>query len=282
VLQPKRRPVTAIVRNATVAALFGAAALISTAVGDELGAGQAASSSATPTPDEIIVLGRVDELRRNLQRAEEAVYARFNDINSDDRFNIHCRMEASPNTHIPVRVCVSNSWREQDANFGQTQLREWRHEGGNIPEQYHAEQLRTQQLLKQEMRRLATEDEQFHEAVVQLGNAQRAYADAIAGGHLRTLSRKVTPGPDGLPFGAQQVFEVWIGREPWSHSLTHRTFTIGAVDGEIRKLRLNCKQGSKRIEYQAAVDWTLPSGWSACELLVDAKRDTTFALYEFE
>jgi hypothetical protein len=120
--------------------LFGAAALISTAVGDELDAAKAASSSATPTPDEIIVLGRVDELRRNLQRAEEAVYARFNDINSDDRFDIHCRMESSPDTHIPVRVCVSNSWRDQDANFGQTLLREWRHEGGNIPEQYHAEQ----------------------------------------------------------------------------------------------------------------------------------------------
>jgi len=274
-------PMSAAFRSAvTVAVLFGAAALRSVAVGGEADADQA--SSAATAPDEIIVLGRINELRIQLQRAEEAFYERFNEINSDDRFDIHCRMETRIDSHIPDRVCIANSWREQDANYGQALLREWRGETGNIPQQYRAEQLGMHQLLREEMRRLATEDEQLHEAVVQLGDAQRAYAEATGGGNFRTLSREVMPGPDGLPFGAQKVFEVLIGREPWTHPLTHRTFTIGGVSGEIHKLRLDCEQGSSAIEYQAGVDWTLPSGRSACKLRVDAKRDTTFVLYEFE
>jgi hypothetical protein len=271
---------TAFGKAATVAVLLGAAALRSVAVGGEADAGQA--GTATTAPDEIIVLGRIDELRRQLRRAEEAVYERFNEINSDDRFDIHCRMEPQIDSHIPVRVCVSNSWREQDANYGEDLLRHWRGEPGSIPEQYAAEQLRVQHLLKEEMRRLATEDEQLYQTVVRLADAQRAYAEATGGGPPRTLWRQVMPGPDGLPFGAQRMFEVRMSREPWNHPLTHRTFTIGDVSGEIRKLQLDCAQGSAPIEYQAGVDWTLPSGWGTCKLRVDAKRDTTFALYEFE
>lgn len=267
-------------KAATVSVLLGAAALRSVAVGGEPDADQAAS--ATTAPDEIIVLGRINELRRELERAEEAFYERFNEINSDDRFDIHCRMETRIDSHIPDRVCIANSWREQDSNYGQALLREWRGETGNIPQQYRAEQLRMHRLLREEMRRLATEDEQLHEAVVHLGDAQRAYAEATGGGPSRTLWREVMPGPDGLPFGAQQVFEVLIGRQPWSHPLRHRIFTIGDVTGEIRKLRLDCDRGGAPINYKAAVDWTLPSGWSACTLRVDAKRDTTFVLYEFE
>ncbi len=267
-------------KAAIVTVLLGAAALRSVAVGGETDAGQAAT--ATTAPDEIIVLGRIDELRRQLLRAEDAVYERFNEIESDDRFDIHCRMESRIDTHIPARICVSNSWREQDSNYGKALLGEWRGEPGSIPQQYAAEQLRMQHLLKEEMRRLAAEDEQLYQIVVRLADAQRAYAEAMGAGPPRTLWRQVMPGPDGLPFGAQRMFDVRVSLEPWSHPLTHRTFTIGDVSGEIRKLQLDCDQGSAPIEYRAGVDWTLPSGWGTCKLRVDATRDTTFALYEFE
>jgi len=267
-------------KAATVTVLLGAAALPSVAVGDEANAGQTAA--AATAPDEIIVLGHIDELRRELVRAEEAIYQRFNDINSDDRFDIHCEMETKIDSHIPRRVCVSNSWREQDANYGQALMRFWRGNPGNVSEQYRAEQLRMQDLLKKEMVRLAAEDEQLHQAVVRLGDAQRAFADATGAGLSRTLWRQVPQGADGLPFGAQSMFEVRMGREPWSHALTHRTFTIGDVLGEIRELQLDCDQGSEPIVYQAGVDWTLPNGWSACKLRVDAKRGATFTVYEFE
>src|SRR5262249_42739774 len=158
-------------------------------VGDETLAGQAANG--TTAPDEIIVLGHIDELRRELVRAEETVYQRFNEINSDDRFDIHCGMETKIHSHIPRRVCASNSLREQDANYGQAAMRYWRGTPGNDWAQYRAEQLRMQDLLKQEMLRLAAEDEQLHQAVVRLGDAQRAFADATGGGPSRTLSREV-------------------------------------------------------------------------------------------
>jgi len=267
-------------KAATVAILLGVAALRSVADGGEADAGQAAA--ATTAPDEIIVLGRIDELRRQLRLAEGAVYERFNEINSDDRFDIHCRMEPVIDSHIPERACLANFWREQDSNYGKALLGYWRGEPGSIPEQYHAEQLSMQQRFKEEMLRLATADEQLYQAVARLRDAQREFAEATGGGPARTLWRQVMRGTDGLPFGAQAMFEVRMGREPWSHPLTQRTFTIGDVSGEIRKLQLECDQGSVPIEYQAGVDWSLPSKWSACKLRVDAKRATTFALYEFE
>src|SRR5215471_17911758 len=230
-------------KTATVTVLLGAAALHSVAVGDEANASQAAT--ATTAPDEIIVLGHIDELRRELVRAEDAVYQRFNEINSDDRFDIHCEMETIIHSHLQRRVCASNSWREEDANYGQAAMKYWRGTPDNDFGHYRSEQLRMQDLLKKEMLRLAAEDEQLHQAVVHLGDAQRAFADATGGGPSRTLSREVPQGTDGLPFGAQGMFEVRMGRQPWSHALTQRTFAIGDVSGEILKLQLDCDQGSE-------------------------------------
>ena len=85
-----------------------------------------------------------------------------------------------------------------------------------------------------------------------------------------------------MPFDAKRAYEVRIGREPWDVALTERTFTLAAVAGEVRKLRVKCAQGSKRIDYQPDVDWTLPSAWHGCTLQVEATPGTTFALYEFD
>ena len=50
-----------------------------------------AAETGAPADEEIIVRGRgYGDLRRQIQLAEELVYARFNDINSDDKFDIHC------------------------------------------------------------------------------------------------------------------------------------------------------------------------------------------------
>jgi hypothetical protein len=80
------------------------------------GAGTPGAEQAAPAadePDEVIVIGRrLGELRRQIETAELAVYARFNEINSDDRFDIHCRERVRYHSHIRERVCESNSWRE--------------------------------------------------------------------------------------------------------------------------------------------------------------------------
>jgi hypothetical protein len=61
---------------------------------------------AKVTPDEVIVRGRqVGELRVEVQRAREHAYAIFNDINSDNDFDVHCRDETRYFSHSKRRVC---------------------------------------------------------------------------------------------------------------------------------------------------------------------------------
>lgn len=233
--------------------------------------------------EEIIVRGKsYGEFRLEVERAQDALFARFNDINSDDRFDIHCRAEPRVGSKLYERTCASNSWREQDANFGRDYVRELLGETGANPQQFRIEQLRMQARLEDEMRRLALEDPALRETVARLGEAMRAMAAATGSRTSWTLFREITPGAEGLPFDAEQMFEVRIGAAPWTHALTYSTFTIGQLTGNIRRLDLDCAEKTVRLEYQPDVEWTLPSGWSACLLRVQAKRGTSFRLYEFD
>ena len=160
-------------------------------------------------------------------------------------------------------------------------LRQVRGETGPNQQQYRAEQLRVQQHLGDEMRRLAAEDPQLHEAIVRVGKAQDALAEQTGSPAVHSVSRELPPGDAGLPFEAKRAYEVRMGQEPWVLALTERTFTLAAVTGEVRELRVKCDRGSKKIDYKPDVDWTLPSAWQGCSLQLDATPGTTFALYEF-
>jgi hypothetical protein len=251
-------------------------------LGQETRPALAATSAEPPAAPDIVVEGRrVRELRLRIRLAEDAIHARFNDLNSTDDFDIHCRDEQSTGTHLTHRVCPSNSWREQDANFADAQLRNIRGESGGNPYLYRAEQLRMQQLLTEELRRLAHEDEALGRAISQWAEAQLELAQRTGRRPDWTMSHAVAAGEQTLPYDALRKVEVRIGAEAWSHKLTHRTFTIAHVTGEIRGLALDCLEGDTRLDYQPDVEWTLPANWSSCILAVRAKKNTTFALYEF-
>jgi len=270
-------------RLAALVALCGTVCLCNAAMGEtDGGAASGATTPAAAVGDEIIVRGRIGQLRLEMRLAEEAVYTRFNDINSDDRFDIHCYWEAGGGSRIHRRFCLSNSWREQNANFAQATVRAMQGEYGINAQQYLGQQLLMQRRLHDEMLRLAAEDDPLAEAVWRLARAQLALAGETGLPTSWTVSQPVSAGADGLPFDAERMFEVKIGRAPWSHRLLNPTFTIGRVTGHIRKLSVDCDQGSERIDYEAGLDWTLPNGWSGCTLQVGAKPDTTFALYEFD
>ena len=132
--------------------------------------------------------------------------------------------------------------------------------------------------LNDEMRQLTATDEQLEQAVATLGQAQTAYQLRVGN---RTLSRQVSANLGQLPYGAERLFELIMGNNPWRHPLTQRTFTIADVFGEVRALEFDCAEGSERVDYVPGVDWTLPSDRSACVLQVNAKKGTTFRLYEF-
>ena len=59
--------------------------------------------------EEVIVPGRRPEnLRVEIERLEVAVYERFNALNSNDEFDIHCFEQAPTGSNIPLRTCAPN------------------------------------------------------------------------------------------------------------------------------------------------------------------------------
>jgi hypothetical protein len=64
--------------------------------------------------------------------------------------------------------------------------------------------------------------------------------------------------------------------------LTHPTFTLAQVSGEIDELNLKCGAQAKPLQYERDVEWTLTNDWTAWRLHVEAAPGTTFALYEFD
>jgi hypothetical protein len=247
-------------------------------------------------PDEFIVTAKaLADLRFRIERAEDEVFARFNEINSNDLFDMHCYERAATGSKIQQRVCLSNAWRKADNAIAEAIVGGLQGTSvigmdvqsavsagyGPHPEQYSANQLRTERLVMKELTQLAYQDPVLHDAMVRVGQAMQAL-EVVTGSRAEwTLYRDVPAGAEGLPFDAKRLVEVRVGEVAWNHPLTSRTFTIGSVTGRIRDVRVQCGKLNKKLEYKEAVDWTLPDSWGDCSLAVNAKRGTTFALYEF-
>lgn len=83
--------------------------------------GERDSRSAPDDPvEEIIIRSSIGDLRRQVWQAEEMVFARFNDINSDDLFDVHCEWRPRPGSRVVYRVCSSNSWRQEETNIARS------------------------------------------------------------------------------------------------------------------------------------------------------------------
>lgn len=233
--------------------------------------------------DQVIVTGRaVTRLRLRVRLDEDAVYARFNEINSDDRFDVLCEMSAATGTRIEQRVCQSKGSAAADADYASASVAQVRGELGPVPEQFRAQKFYEEQLLKEEFRRLAAEDSALREDLIRLGRAYQALDVLNGGGQSLTLYREIGTGEERLPADAKHMFHVRVGPVPWTQLLTDRTFTFTAVSGRIRGLRVECDHGHTNLKFQDDAEWTLPAAWGECHLTVYAKRDTTFAFVEFE
>ena len=65
-----------------------------------------ALQSGTETPEEIVVRGtRLADFRVEVERAREHAYDIFNEINSNDDFDVLCRDETRHFSHSKIRVC---------------------------------------------------------------------------------------------------------------------------------------------------------------------------------
>jgi hypothetical protein len=242
------------------------------------------ADTAPAVDDEIIVRGQTRaDLRLRIQMAEEAVYDRFNEINSNDEFDIHCRQEMLTGSNISRRVCQANFWRDAQSRAGEETVRALQGSYSLNAQQFLAEAIYKRRLLNQEMRRLATEDPELGQALARLGTLEQAIdTGKLPQALSKTASVEKTSGAQALPYGAALEADVRIGRQPWKHPLTQRTFTIANVHGKITSIGVECHGKKERLTYDAGVEWTLPDEWGACTVAVEAPTSTTFSLYEFE
>jgi len=75
--------------------------------------------------DEVVVSGaRLDQVRKELLEAEDRFFRRYNELNTDDDFDVQCHKEARLGTRLKNRHCR--------ANFEEQAIREEGQEAGKI------------------------------------------------------------------------------------------------------------------------------------------------------
>lgn len=134
--------------------------------------------STTPVDEEVVVRGQLRRgaLRMQIERAEEAFYGRFNDINSNDELDIHCRSVVELGSRIPRRRCEPNFWRAAEADFARETVIGLQGGYASDPQAAIAPGFYKHIELEKEMRELAAADAGLREALARLATLQQAYA----------------------------------------------------------------------------------------------------------
>jgi hypothetical protein len=130
--------------------------------------------------DEVIVPGRTPEnLRVEIERLEVAVYERFNALNSNDEFDIHCLEQMPTGSNIPVRTCVPNFVIRAESRAARQMLNDGRGGAGNNnnPSEHRMRMEQKSRELTAEMQRVAREDEQLLRDLVRLDELKLQAAD---------------------------------------------------------------------------------------------------------
>jgi hypothetical protein len=145
-------------------------------------AAPALGQNAAPAPvpqasgaDEIIVRGRTgSRMRVELERIENAVYERFNALNSRDELDIVCMNDAPLGSRMPVRECLPQFALTADRRAAQDVLRRMQGDKFAGSSQIHFMRMDQKgQELVAEMQRLAREDEQLSRDLVRLAELRQ-------------------------------------------------------------------------------------------------------------
>ena len=255
------------------------------------GAGEASSvgesnsaAASMPTDEEILVLGQnPGALRQRIRLATDAVYAKFNELNSDDAFDVECRYRTRTGSHMRVRICESNYWRDAQADAGEEIARAMRGEGSTNPDTIYASARLKSEEMSQEVYRLMLENDEFRLALRELGAlVQASRKDRPIRASTTSVLTAGYIGEGLLPYGAVTAAQVTIGRRPWKFKLSQPTFAFGALRGNIEAIAIRCRGVEEQLDYEGGAEWSLPDDWEACELRVEASPQTTFAFYEFQ
>lgn len=119
------------------------------------------SQEGEDAADEITVVAApsLASMRAELVRAEDAVYALFNELNDDDAYDIICRNETKVGSQIPYRVCLASILRDTKVE------QELDEDTGTVSVSRKASQSRHRRILAEKMRQLAIENPELLEAL---------------------------------------------------------------------------------------------------------------------
>ena len=98
----------------------------STAQTQDTGSSASKEQDAQTRPiEEITVLGERSffTLRLEIEAAEEEVYGLFNELNTNDDFDVKCTREVYTGSHFKRRSCMAAYLREAEAENAQNQLK---------------------------------------------------------------------------------------------------------------------------------------------------------------
>jgi uncharacterized protein len=241
-------------------ALLGAVVCLGTAL-DAQETGPAVAEP-TATPEDVIIVREkeIEDLRLRVERAEDDVFARFNEINSDDSYDIHCYERGPIDSRIARRVCLSNAARAADTAIADATVRAMQGSGvgtsTGVAQARRATQRDTEQRVHDELGRLAQDDPTLRARVERLGNAYRALNVAVGSPTGETPSAEPEPGTAPLPAAAEHRFDVRVGDGAWNHALTSRAFTLATVQGADPRLarRLRQDRENPRLQGRRGVD----------------------------
>jgi hypothetical protein len=142
---------------------------------------QKAQSAPQPAADadEVVVEGRKPaNVYAEIERLEQSVYDRFNALNSNDEFDIHCFKQAPTGSNIPLRRCAPNFVVEAEAQAAQNTMvgargRADARNAGADPTVLEQKS----KALTEEIQRLAREDAQLMKDLVRLDELKRQQAN---------------------------------------------------------------------------------------------------------
>jgi hypothetical protein len=159
---------------------------------------RARRAATQDAPEEIVVRGRrIGELRAEIEVARQRAYAIFNEINTNDEFDVRCRKDSRPGTNVPQEVCRAQFENRISSAAGQEYFsglfRACRGPAGitqdcmfsnaasaalNAAQGIEGQALSKQDQMKEEILRLANEDDRFAQAILDWYEANQQYEAA--------------------------------------------------------------------------------------------------------
>jgi hypothetical protein len=138
----------------------------------------AATPQSDPNADEVVVPGyRPQNLRVEIERLEQVVYDRWNALNSNDEFDIHCLDSEPTGSNITQTHCAPNFVIEAESRAAEDSVHGARTTGRSRNDEYVATIQEKSRQLNEEMKRVARQDEQFLRDLVRLDELRQLQAN---------------------------------------------------------------------------------------------------------